>query len=144
MSLDDATKKMSKSNPNPNSRINLLDSPDLIRSKIMKATTDSDRVIKFDALKLGIINLVEIYQTLTGMSKEQVAIRAEGKGYGDFKKELAEVVIESMKPLQKKYQELMEDPATVERMLIEGAEKLVPIAEKTLGDVRAKVGLGVM
>lgn len=142
MGLDDATKKMSKSNPNPNSRINLLDSPDLIRSKIMKATTDSEGVVKFDESRPGIYNLLEIYLTLTGKSKEDIESKFEGKGYGDFKKELAEVVVESLKPLQEKYQKLMQNPETIEKMLQEGADKIRPIAEKTLNEVKEKVGLG--
>ena len=142
MGLDDATKKMSKSNPNPNSRINLLDSPDLIRSKIMKATTDSATAIKFDTLKFGILNLVEIYATLTGRPIEEIAVKAEGKGYGEFKKELAEVVIEALKPIQEKYHKLMENPETIEKMLQEGADKIRPIANQTLKQVKEKVGLG--
>lgn len=142
MGLDDATKKMSKSNPNPNSRINLLDSPDLIRSKIMKATTDSEGIVKFDKSRPGIYNLLEIYLTLTGDSKEDIESKFEGKGYGDFKKELAEVVVESLKPLQEKYQKLMQNPETIEKMLQEGADKIRPIAEQTLKEVKVKVGLG--
>lgn len=142
MSLDDPTKKMSKSNPSPNGRINLLDSADLIRSKIMKATTDSEGLVKFDESRPGIFNLLEIYQTLTGESIEVIEAKFEGKGYGDFKKDLAEVVVESLRPLQEKYNKLMEDPETIEKMLQEGADKIRPIAEKTLEEVKLKVGLG--
>lgn len=142
MSLDDPTKKMSKSNPSPNGRINLLDSADVIRSKIMKATTDSEGLVKFDEARPGIFNLLEIYQTLTGESKESIEAKFEGKGYGDFKKDLAEVVVESLRPLQEKYNKIMEDPETIEKMLKEGADKLRPTAEKTLSDVKRKVGLG--
>lgn len=142
MSLDDPTKKMSKSNPSPNGRINLLDSADLIRSKIMKATTDSEGLVKFDESRPGIFNLLEIYQTLTGEPTEAIESKFEGKGYGDFKKDLAEVVVESLGPLQEKYNKLMENPETIEKMLQEGADKIRPIADKTLEEVKQKVGLG--
>lgn len=142
MGLDDATKKMSKSNPNSNSRINLLDDPDLVRSKIMKATTDSEGFVKFDQSRPGIFNLLEIYQTLTGKSKENIEAKFEGKGYGDFKKDLAEVVVENLKPLQERYHRLMENPQTIEKMLQEGADRIRPVAEQTLSEVKSKVGLG--
>lgn len=142
MSLDDATKKMSKSNPSANSRINLLDSSDLIRSKIMKATTDSEGLVKFDESRPGIFNLLEIYQTLTGETKKDIEAKFNGKGYGDFKKDLAEIVVEALTPLQEKYHKLMENPETIEKMLKEGADKIRPIAEKTLKEVKEKVGLG--
>lgn len=142
MSLDDPTKKMSKSNPNPNGRINLLDTPDSIRSKIMKATTDSEGIVKFDESRAGVFNLLEIYQTITGESKEAIEAKFEGKGYGDFKKDLAEVVVEGLRPLQEKYKELMKNPETIEEMLKEGANKLRPIAQETLKTVKDKVGLG--
>lgn len=142
MSLDDPTKKMSKSNPSANSRINLLDEPELIRSKIMKATTDSEGIVKFDESRPGVYNLLEIYENLTGKSREEIEKHFAGKGYGDFKKEVAEVVVAALEPIQKKYHELMENPETIEKMLQEGAAKVRPIAEKTLNEVKNKVGLG--
>lgn len=142
MSLDDPTKKMSKSNPSAGSRINLLDDPELIRSKIMKATTDSEGVVKFDASRPGVYNLLEIYENLTGQSREDIESHFAGKGYGDFKKEVAEVVVEALKPIQVKYQELMANPETIEKMLQEGANKIRPMAEETLKRVKRKVGLG--
>lgn len=142
MSLDDPTKKMSKSNPSANSRINLLDESDLIRSKIMKATTDSENKISFDPSRPGVFNLLEIYENLTGKSRDEIERHFENKGYGDFKKEVAEVVIEALKPIQEKYRALMENPETIEKMLQEGANRIRPIAEKTLQEVKTKVGLG--
>ena len=142
MSLDDPTKKMSKSNPSAGSRINLLDDPELIRSKIMKATTDSEGVVKFDASRPGVYNLLEIYENLTGLSREEIESHFDGKGYGDFKKEVAAVVVEALKPVQEKYQELMANPETIEKMLQEGANKIRPMAEETLKRVKRKVGLG--
>jgi tryptophanyl-tRNA synthetase len=142
MSLDDPTKKMSKSNPSANSRINLLDDPELIRSKIMKATTDSEGVVKFDQDRPGVYNLLEIYENLTGKTRQEIESHFVGKGYGDFKKEVAEVVVEALKPLQEKYSELMANPETIEKMLQEGANKIRPMAEQTLVEVKKKVGLG--
>lgn len=141
MSLDDPTKKMSKSLPGGS--LNLLDDPDTLRSKIMKATTDSEGKIKFDLKRPGIYNLLEIYQTLTGEGRDEIEARFEGKGYGEFKKDLAEVIIENLKPLQEKYKQLMENPQTIEKMLKEGADKIRPIAQQTLKDVKEKVGLGI-
>lgn len=140
MSLDDPNRKMSKSYPS--GVLALLDSPDQIRSKIMKATTDSESSIKFDESRPGIYNLLEIYETLTGENRENIEAKFAGKGYGDFKKELAEVIINNLKPLQEKYQQLMENPETIEKMLKSGADKIRPIAEQTLKEVKEKVGLG--
>ncbi len=142
MSLDDPTKKMSKSHPNPNGAIGILDLPDVIRSKIMKATTDSDGIVKFDASRPGIYNLLEIYQTLTNESKEAIEAKFAGKGYGDFKKDLAEVVVEALAPLQEKYQEFIQNPEQLDKLLQAGAEKVRPIANATLARVKDKVGLG--
>jgi tryptophanyl-tRNA synthetase len=144
MSLDDPTKKMSKSNPSANSRINLLDDPELIRSKIMKATTDSEGIVKFDESRPGVYNLLEIYENLTQKSREEIEQHFEGKGYGDFKKEVAEVVVEALRPIQEKYRELMANPETIEKMLQEGANKIRPMAEETLQEVKTKVGLGTI
>lgn len=142
MNLDDPTKKMSKSNLSANSRINLLDEPDLIRSKMMKATTDSDNKISFDPSRPGVFNLLEIYENLTGKSRDEIEKHFSGKGYGDFKKEVAEVVIAALKPIQEKYHKLMENPETIEKMLQEGADRIRPIAQQTLKEVKEKVGLG--
>jgi tryptophanyl-tRNA synthetase len=135
---------MSKSNPSANSRINLLDDPELIRSKIMKATTDSEGIVKFDESRPGVYNLLEIYENLTQKSREEIEQHFEGKGYGDFKKEVAEVVVEALRPIQEKYRELMANPETIEKMLQEGANKIRPMAEETLQEVKTKVGLGTI
>jgi tryptophanyl-tRNA synthetase len=142
MGLDDPTKKMSKSEDNPGHAINLLDAPDTIRSKIMRATTDSLRDIRFDESRPGIFNLLTIYQIFAGGSRQEIEARFEGKGYSDFKKALAEVVVEGLRPLQTRYQELTADPATIDSILAEGASRARPIAERTLKRVKEKVGLG--
>ncbi len=140
MSLDDPTKKMSKSHPN--GALNLLDTPDEIRSKIMKATTDSENSVKFDQNRPGIYNLLEIYQTLTGETKEQIEAKFANSGYGDFKKELAGIVVEALKPIQEKYARFTQNPEKLEQMLKEGADKIRPTAHNTLQTVKNKVGLG--
>ncbi len=142
MGLDDPTKKMSKSEANPGHAINLLDPPDVIRSKIARATTDSLRDIRFDENRPGIYNLLVIYQMFTGDSKEAIEGKFAGKGYSDFKKALAGVVIDRLHPLQSRYKELTADPTYLDSLLKEGASRARPLAEKTLSAVKDKVGLG--
>jgi len=142
MGLDDPTQKMSKSEEQPGRAINLLDSPDEIRSKIMRATTDSLREIRFDENRPGINNLLVIYEQFTGRGREEIESRFEGKGYVDLKRELAEVVVEDLNPVQSRYRELTADPQHVDTLLAEGANKVRPAAEKTLALVRDKVGIG--
>lgn len=142
MGLDDPTIKMSGSEMGAGHAINLLDSPDTIRSKIMKATTDSLREIRFDESRPGIFNLLTIYQTFTGEDKKEIESRFAGKGYGDFKKALAEVVIEGLRPLQQRYEELTGEPGRIDSILKAGAAKARPLAEKMLAEVKSKVGLG--
>ena len=142
MGLDDPTKKMSKSEDNPGHAINLLDPPDTIRAKIMRATTDSLREIRFDENRPGIYNLLTIYHSFTGQSQKEIESQFAGKGYGDFKKALAEVVIEGLRPLQERYRELTAEPGHIDAILAEGAAKARPLAEKMLAEVKKRVGLG--
>jgi len=142
MGLDDPTQKMSKSEEQPGRAISLLDSPDDIRNKIMRATTDSLREIRFDESRPGVNNLLVIYEELTKQGREEIEARFEGKGYVDLKRELAEVVVESLAPVQSRYRELTADPRHIDRLLAEGAKKVRPTAEKTLALVREKIGLG--
>jgi tryptophanyl-tRNA synthetase len=142
MGLDDPLKKMSKSDMADENSIFLLDSPDAIRSKVMRATTDSLREIRFDENRPGIHNLLTIYKLFSGLSKAEIEARFAGKGYADFKEELAEVIVENLKPLQSRYRELTTDPSHIDRLLLEGGAKVRPIAEKTLSAVKKKMGLG--
>jgi len=142
MGLDDPTKKMSKSEDTPGHAINLLDPPDTLRSKIMRATTDSLREIRFDESRPGIYNLLTIYQTFTGQKKQEIESKFEGKGYSDFKKALAEAVIEGLRPLQERYRELTAEVGHIDSILREGSAKARPLAEKTLAEVKKRVGLG--
>ena len=100
MGLDNPLKKMSKSEKDRGHAINLLDSPEVIRSKVMKATTDSLREIRFDMNRPGIHNLLVIYELFTGEKREDIETRFSGKGYIDLKRELSEIIIERLKPIQ--------------------------------------------
>jgi tryptophanyl-tRNA synthetase len=142
MGLDDPTQKMSKSETNPGRTVYLLDSPDDIRAKIQRATTDSLREIRFDEDRPGIYNLLVIYELFTKLGRGEIKARFEGKGYADFKQELAEVVIEGLGPLQSRYRELSADPTYIDSLLTKGADKVRPLAEKTLSLVKERVGLG--
>ncbi len=142
MGLDDPTRKMSKSEMNEGHAINLLDPPDVIRGKISRATTDSLRDIRFDESRPGIYNLLTIYQRFSGLSPAQIEDRFQGKGYADFKRDLAELVVESLNPLQSRYRELTADAEYIDRLLEQGREKVRPLADKTLSIVKEKVGLG--
>ena len=142
MGLDDPTKKMSKSTEQPGHAIALLDGPDEIRAKIARATTDSLREIRFDENRPGVTNLLGIYQSFTGMSREDIESRFEGKGYADLKKNLADIVIGSLQPLQTRYQEATADPGYLDSVLEEGEDRVRPLAEMTLARVKERMGLG--
>ncbi|MGG1312215.1 MULTISPECIES: tryptophan--tRNA ligase [Cohnella] len=140
MSLDDASKKMSKSNPNPGSYIALLDSPDEVRKKISRAKTDLGREIKYDPQnKPEISNLMSIYAHCAGISLEEIEARYEGQGYGAFKKDLAEHVVATLEPLQRKYSEIRASGA-IHDLLREGAERAREVADRTLARVKEAMG----
>jgi tryptophanyl-tRNA synthetase len=142
MSLTEPTNKMSKSDVNPNSRINLLDDAKTIKQKIARATTDSLRLVAFDEERPGINNLLNIYQALTGQSRQEIEAEFAGKGYGDFKAALTERIVETLAPIQQRYYELINDLPTLEAILKQGADEVRPIAAKTLGHIKEVVGLG--
>src|SRR5919199_1460379 len=140
MSLTGPERKMAKGGPA--GPLEILGSPDELRRRIMRATTDSGREVRFDPARPGLYNLLEMYQLLSG--KERQAIEAEfaGKGYGDLKKALAEVVIETLRPLRERYNEIRRDPEYLEGLLRRGAERAAPTAQATLMRVKQAVGLG--
>jgi len=142
MSLDNPAKKMSKSEIGKGHALNLLDTPDEIRAKIMSATTDSLREIRFDPDRPAVTNLLTIYELFSGLSRTAIEQRFAGKGYAELKKELADVVIERLKPLQARYRVLAGDPSHLDHLLTEGASRVQPIAEKTLTRVKEAIGLG--
>lgn len=139
MGLDDPKVKMSKSHQGVNHAIFLLDEPDIIVRKIKKAVTDSMGVIEFDEKREGIFNLLNIYMLLSDESPEKIEERFKNKGYGDFKKELAEVVIQSLKPIQERYREISDDE--VKAVLNCGAEKARPLAQATYQKAKELMGL---
>ena len=143
MALDDPTKKMSKSAENIHSRISLLDEPSKIKKSIMKATTDSDGVVRFDVEnKPGISNLLNIYSVLSGMTIPELEAKYEGKGYGDFKKDLVEVVVEALAPIKKNYEEIRHSEELI-KILKDGAVRADAIAQKTMKRVKDNFGLGI-
>jgi tryptophanyl-tRNA synthetase len=142
MGLDDATKKMSKSETNSGHAINLLDSPDVIRTKVMRATTDSMRGVQFDENRPGLYNLLVIYEIFSGLSRQDIEARFEDKGYADLKRELGESIVEGLRPLQARYRELTADPTRIDSLLAEGASKARPMAEIILASVKDRMGLG--
>ncbi|MGN8510685.1 tryptophan--tRNA ligase [Helicobacter pylori] len=139
MGLDDPKVKMSKSHKGANHAIFLLDEPDVIVKKIKKAATDSMGVIAFDETREGVFNLLNIYMLLSDESPEKIEERFKNKGYGDFKKELAEVVIQSLKPIQERYKEISDDE--VKAVLNCGAEKARPLARATYQKAKELMGL---
>ncbi|MBN9390447.1 MAG: tryptophan--tRNA ligase [Chloroflexi bacterium] len=143
MALDEPQKKMSKSG-GPNNLIYLLDSPDVITKRIKRAVTDTGTTVVFDQERAGLYNLLEIYLLLSpvGTTKAQIEEHFAGKGYGALKTELAELVVETLKPIQQKYNEISEDPNYIEEILKKGADRIRPIAEKTFSDAKAAMGLG--
>lgn len=140
MSLDDASKKMSKSNPNPGSYISMLDKPDEIRKKISRATTDSGREVRFDREnKPEISNLISIYSQCSGLTVAEVEQRYEGQMYGPFKKELAEAVVSVLEPIQQRYHDIRES-GEIRSILRQGADKAGEKAERTIQDVMRMMG----
>ena len=141
MSLQDPDKKMSKSDDNDNNILGLLDPPDMIVKKIKRAVTDSGSTIQYDEDQPGLANLLNIYSALSGDSIKDIESKFEGKMYSEFKKDLAEIVVESLNPIQNKYNELINDKAYLTEVLSEGAEKASRIAFKTIRKVYKKSGL---
>ncbi|OZI12532.1 tryptophan--tRNA ligase [Bacillaceae bacterium SAS-127] len=142
MSLQDPTKKMSKSDPNSKAFITLLDEPKQIEKKIKSAVTDSEGIVKFDKEnKPGVSNLLSIYSVLEQVSIEELEQRYEGKGYGEFKADLAEVVVRHLEPIQKRYYELI-DSEELDLILDEGAAKANKAASKMIKKMENAMGLG--
>ncbi len=141
MSLDSPTKKMSKSSESPMGAIDLLDEPDAIRRKIKRAVTDPLRGIVFDPERHGLFNLLIIYQLLSGWSREQIESHFEGKGYAELKRELGELVVESLRPIQERYAGIMDDPHYLDGVLAEGADRASTMADAKLRLAKHNMGL---
>ena len=143
MSLQDANKKMSKSDASGLSRILLTDDADTIRKKIMKAVTDTEPGVKFDPIhKPAVANLMTIYHQMTGQTMEAIEKTFAGKGYGDFKTALTDIVIAHMEPISKKIRAYLADPAELTRLLNIGRNKAKHLAEQKMKLVRDRMGVG--
>ncbi len=139
MSLLDPLKKMSKSDDNPNATIFLNDSPDAILKKFKRAVTDSETEIRFDEKRAGVFNLLSIYESATGKNRAEIEKHFAGKGYGNLKTEVAEAVIDYLKPFQAKLNEI--DDTELENIFERGAEKARNVAGKTLKITYERLGL---
>lgn len=143
MALDDPTKKMSKSAENELSRISLLDDEAKIKKAIMRATTDSDGTIKFDQEnKPGISNLMNIYTAFSDLSIEDIEKKYEGKGYGDFKKDLVEILVNGLAPMKQRFEEIRYSDELIE-ILKDGANRANAIAEKVVERTKKNMGVGL-
>ncbi|GMX66736.1 tryptophan--tRNA ligase [Paenibacillus elgii] len=144
MSLDDASKKMSKSNPNAGSYIAMLDAPDVIRKKISRAVTDSGREVKFDPQnKPEVSNLISIYAECADKTIAEIEAQYEGQGYGPFKKDLAEAVVAALEPIQQRYAEIRSSGELYD-ILRQGKERAGAQAEQMLKRVKEKMGYVVL
>ncbi|MEE1244465.1 MAG: tryptophan--tRNA ligase [Acutalibacteraceae bacterium] len=140
MSLQDPSKKMSKSDENLNSWVAILDNRDDIIRKFKRAVTDSEAVVKFSEEKPGISNLITIYSAVTGKSVSEIEKEFEGKGYGDFKLAVGETVADTLAPIKSAYDEIIKDKSGLEKLYKEGAEKAEYVARKTYFKAMKKVG----
>ncbi len=140
MSLQDPTKKMSKSDPNPKSFISVFDAPEVIVKKIKSAVTDSEGSVRYADGKDGINNLMGIYSCCTGLDYAQIEADFQGKGYGDFKAAVAEAVVEELRPVRARYEQYVNDKAYLKEVAAQGAERASRIADRTLQKVMKKVG----
>jgi tryptophanyl-tRNA synthetase len=141
MALDEPTQKMSKSSPTPAGYVALLDEPEAIRRKIRRAVTDSGTEIVAGPEKPAITNLLGIYAALAAETIPELEERYAGRGYGDFKRDLAEVVVEALSPIRERALELLDDPRELDEVLEAGAERAREVASSTLRDAWAKLGL---
>lgn len=143
MGLDNPLAKMSKSEASEYHAVYLLDDPDRVKKKLMRAVTDSGQEIRFsdDPERAGVNNLLTIYEALTEQDREAIEAHFAGRGYGDLKKAVVEVVNEALKPLQERYNHLRRDPAYLEAILKDGADRARMMANKTLALARERVGL---
>jgi tryptophanyl-tRNA synthetase len=142
LDLQDPTSKMSKSNSSPGGIVELLDDPRISAKKIRSAVTDSDTTILFDPeTKPGVSNLLTIYSALTGDDVETLVDKYAGKGYGDLKKDLADVMVDFVTPYRDRTLELVENPGYLDEVLLEGSARASELAERTLAEVYERVGL---
>lgn len=140
MSLQEPTKKMSKSDENINSWVAILDKPDDIMRKFKRAVTDSEACVCYAEGKDGINNLMGIYSSITGLNNEQIEQQFEGKGYGDFKLAVGEAVVNELEPVQARYNDLIKNKDYLEQVYKNCGEIASGISNRTLGKVMKKIG----
>lgn len=140
MSLQDPEKKMSKSDPDPNSYVLILDSEKDTEKKIKRAVTDSLGIIKYSDEQKGLKNLIDIYSVFTKKTPDEIVKEFEGRGYGEFKGAVAEVVNEGMRPIRERFNEIRNDKTYLESVYRDGADKARSIAYKTMSKVHRKMG----
>ena len=140
MSLQEPTKKMSKSDENVNATILILDDKDTIIRKFKRAVTDSDSQVRYADGKDGINNLMTIYSAVTGKTYEEIEKEFDGKGYGDFKLAVGEAVADSLQPVRDNFARLMQDKEYLKKCYTEGAQKALSISQKVVSKVYRKVG----
>jgi tryptophanyl-tRNA synthetase len=138
--LQDPTSKMSKSASTPQGIIDLLESPADIRKKIMRSVTDTESVVRASEDKPGITNLLTIYSALSGRSVAELEAAYEGKGYGDFKRELADLLVDSLAPFQERFARIIGDPEGLDAILADGSARARDVARETMAVVRDRVG----
>lgn len=140
MSLQDPSKKMSKSDDNPRACVNVLDEPNVILKKFKAAVTDSDTLVAYREGKDGINNLMTIYSVVSGKTMDEIEAEFSGRGYGDFKEAVGHAVADYFTPIRERYKELMANPKQLEEYYRLGAEKASRFAQRTLEKVYKKVG----
>lgn len=140
MSLQDPSKKMSKSDPNANAFVALLDTPDVVLKKLKRAVTDSEAHVAYDPKRPGIANLMTLYHCLSGMAMDDIALQYQGRGYGDFKKDLAELMISHLDPIQARFRALWCDQGALLTILKEGQQAAQQRAHPLLARVAEAVG----
>ena len=140
MSLQDPTRKMSKSDENVNGCVHLLDAPEVIMKKFKRAVTDSEAKVRYAEGKDGVNNLMAIYSAVTGLSYEQIEKDFDGKGYGYFKTAVGEAVVEELRPIRERYEKLVADKAYLESCYRKADEIALKISSRTMGKVMKKIG----
>ena len=140
MSLADPTSKMSKSDPNPNAVVSILDPREIVLAKFKRAVTDSETVVRYSPEKPGISNLMTIYRAFTGKSFDEIEAEFDGVGYGDFKMAVGEACADGLAPVRDEFARLIADKAYLESIMKSGAEEASYYARRTMSKVRRKIG----
>src|SRR5439155_392750 len=140
MDLQDPTRKMSTTRGTPGGTVLVNDPPDVVAKKVRSAVTDSGREVRRGPDKEGIANLIEVHAIATGQTPEQVEAAYDGAGYGQFKGDVAEAVIELLRPVRERYQELRADDEALVAILGDGAGRARAVASATLADMKERMG----